>query len=983
MVGEVDQDNANLQLIVEFSSAFVALTARMVQVDCQTLEDHVENPSVMPDLVSPPYLTKFGWLPLPTKQLPLWKTLHDFYKYDYSPVVVGAIRRFTQHPINGLQGLSRYIELVLDQSQSQPGLLSHVWQPLKLTNLLTSYCINLQESDSDVARDLIPYTAALIPEAFRVFSVIETKLQIFVTKQISTLSLEFCKGMVGELGLLLRNIMYADDELAALHCPENCPSTDGLNKMDRSFLIEAAWKYRVLKKCIRHGRMEIRVQGVDSLQGELVDIFVKYIQAKPMGVQQPIVKYLAHLILEDKLVEYLVGVESHPQLIVRSSNIVGFLIVAHRYTEAESDVIWKTVASSQDTRTIDAILTMIEGVLNIADYHILLYLCKQLNDLPIRAFDGRMTTYCGNLLRYLRNSWGKQLLNKLDMLPYHLCIRLIRQASADVSLSSNRKQEIYQYASSELQNLLELGPSDADRSSIYQECIEDISTRSSFTTGSIAAVNALLQKSPRKDIETLTTTSDITSLMISELASVTRSQSTNIVNSDNYNDPFAVRLSLIEQIIKHIPDSITPDLGESLWKSMFAAPASSEQTRDTAWTTLQNAARCSRTSNSFLTQCIRTYLPQADPRCLTSAVLPFAEQFIEYEIRTSLHKDSTGDKEFNVPGSELLWHISLSAPQQVIGERAIQMLVSQYMGGPTVQRAAQDLVEETHVKMVERCIRQLIKAASRLRKLNDGTSSGEEDSMVIVASEGEVQKEKLYFGRSLSILTEIMKWTRSRTVQPCPSPKLLQRESKCLKGEKICIKYQAFNGGSSKGQQAIEVGDLETYGDLTDHLLKLTGFSKFSAIAGGQRLDAATCGEMSLREMKLDQKGLLLIRKCPDATCVQGSNPIKALRPLETEVMKHFQELYDLLGIDEQLGKDVSTSNIANGSGANTLIVRQVFDFLITFEPHKTIVDMVCGEDTSLASLFPPEVPYKGLYSVYALKTALSNQLQDVRYLPT
>lgn len=954
----------------------------MVQVDCQTLEDHVDNPSVMPDLISPPYLTKFGWLPLPNKQLPLWKILHDFYKYDSSPVVVAAIRRFTQHPINGLQGLSRYIELVLDQSQSQPGLLSHVWQPLKLTNLLTSYSLNLQESDSDIARDLVPYTAPVIPEAFRVFSVIATKLQTFVTKQISTLSLEFCKGMVGELGSLLRNIMYADDELAALHYPENCPSSEGLSKMDRSSLIEVAWKYRVLKKCIRQGRMEIRVQGVDSLQGELVDIFAKYIKENPMGVQQPIVKYLAHLILEDRLVDYLVGVESHPQLIVRSGNIVGFLIVSRRYTEAESDVIWKTVASSQDTRTIDAVLTMIEGVLHIADYPILLYLCKQLNDLSIGAFDGRMTAYCGTLLRFLRNSWGKQLSNKLDMLPYHLCIRLIRQASADVSLSSNRKQEIYQYASSELQNLLELGPSDADRDSIYRECIEDISTRSPFATGSIAAVNALLQKSPRKDIETLATTSNITSLMISELASVTRSQPTNVVNPDNYNDPFAVRLSLLEQIIKHIPDSITTDLGESLWKSMFAAPGSSEQTRDTAWTTLENAARSSRTSNNFLTQCIRTYLPQADPQCLTSAVLPFAEQVIEYEVRTSLYKDTTGDKEFNVLGSELLWHISLSAPQQAIGEKAIQMLVSQYMAGPTVRRAAQDVVQETHVKMVEQCIRQLIKAASRLRKLNDGTSSGEEDSMVIVASEGEVQKEKLYFVRSLSVLKEIMKWTRSRVILPSPSPKLLRRESNCLKGEKICIKYQPFNGGSNKGQQAIEVGDLETYRDLTDHLIKLTGFSKFSAIAGGQRLDPAICGKMSLRDMKLDQKGLLLIRKCPDATCIPGSNTRKAFRPLEIEVMKHFQELYDLLGIDEQLGKDVSTSNIANRHGVNTLIVRQVFDFLITFEPHKTIVGMVCSENTSLASLFPPEVPYKGLYSVYALKTALSNQLQDVRYHP-
>ena len=66
----------------------------------------------------------------------------------------------------------------------------------------------------------------------------------------------------------------------------------------------------------------------------------------------------------------------------------------------------------------------------------------------------------------------------------------------------------------------------------------------------------------------------------------------------------------------------------------------------------------------------------------------------------------------------------------------------------------------------------------------------------------------------------------------------------------------------------------------------------------------------------------------------------------------------------------------------NALILKQVFDFLVTFPPHEAIVDLVCSENASVTVLFPPEVPYKGLYSVYALKASLTRQLQDVRYLP-
>lgn len=55
-----------------------------------------------------------------------------------------------------------------------------------------------------------------------------------------------------------------------------------------------------------------------------------------------------------------------------------------------------------------------------------------------------------------------------------------------------------------------------------------------------------------------------------------------------------------------------------------------------------------------------------------------------------------------------------------------------------------------------------------------------------------------------------------------------------------------------------------------------------------------------------------------------------------------------------------------------------MFEFLGTFAPHKDITALVSDEATPTALSFPPDAPFKTLYSVYALKSYLSQQLQDV-----
>lgn len=59
-------------------------------------------------------------------------------------------------------------------------------------------------------------------------------------------------------------------------------------------------------------------------------------------------------------------------------------------------------------------------------------------------------------------------------------------------------------------------------------------------------------------------------------------------------------------------------------------------------------------------------------------------------------------------------------------------------------------------------------------------------------------------------------------------------------------------------------------------------------------------------------------------------------------------------------------------------MVFKVHDFLVAFPPHGSIMALVLSKDTTLDTLFPPSAPFKILYSVYALRTCLLQQTQNV-----
>ena len=911
------------QYLEDFLVAFAALAYRMAQIDNQTLHECAPDANVASDLVSYRYMNNLMAIIMPSGSN-LWKALYDFCHFNARPTITAIITRFTGRPGSGLTCLSQIIKGLLNRLQSTPSLTQRLWVPLTTINRIMHHYNLLWDTSNEIQKTPPPLLPHLPFEAYDLFQAVDMTLQTFVSKQVSALSLETCQTLVQQLSSLLLSIVVADQELIMHRLRERLGLSHEFDNGLGPAICELAWKFQLLKKCILEGRMEIRVQGVETMQQELVAVYNKYVQRNNACKDHPVAQYLSDFMLDNKLVEYFVGVESHPQLISRCGNIIGFLVITSRYSEAESDAIWKAVTTSPDSRIVDAILTMLMAFFHISPYDTLLYLTTKLVELPLQAYDGSMIFYGRALLENLMRTW-KDLRSdgRLDMPPYNLCIRLIRQSAAEKSIPFNRTRDIHMFALTELQSLLHLGPSDSDRRLIYEECVKDISCRTSYATGSFSAINALLAQNPEGDIKMLAEESDLTNLVIEDFAHIIKIENSVSSASRTFDESLTVRLELLQSIIIHIPDTITAEAGQRLWDVTLGGSALNDRARQTAWSILSKAIRSCRKKNSFIDRCIGDYLPKLDSRFITAGCLSFVQQVTHYESRLAHGRLDALEDQTSPLASELLWHISLVAPSGGIELDAIHMLVALCLDSPKPMNALPVALEAMQIGVVKRCIGQLKSAATKLKSFSDGTSSGEDEPMVVVASDEEINSSRMAFTRSLLILREFVQGVRSRprySPPPSKKPPLLP-DVRNIKGESFQIRYQSFSGGTNTGIHSIEIGDLETIDDLSQRLVALTGFSKFTAIAGGQKLDLANNSNTTLREMKFDQKGLLIVKKSQGANSLPDLAPTPELRPLELEILKNFSDLYHLLNTEEKLDKEVSLSFAVGCQGCSIDVV--------------------------------------------------------------
>ena len=934
-------------MLYRLLSGFAGLCARLVLADCSMLSQIGNNlHSVSLDLSQDfldclnVFLSEDGT----GKGVGFWRTLKESCDLNGWTIKSAMLERFLGQSQDGVSHLTCLTKLLMELSMTAPKAFERLEVPFALINTLIRAFLRMKQRSKST--DDLAIIVCIPGEGFKFFRMAEQLLERFLIKQLPLLSRDLSVFLLNTLSPTLYFLARSDPSLVISVADDISPIPTELSIEERAVALESAWRFKMLRLLIMKGRMELRIQGVGLLREDLVRLYKDYVNVRGgPRPQAPIAQYISDLLLESRLLDYLLGPDSHPQLISRAADIVGFLVVTNRYTNLQTDIIWDSLLTSEDPRVSSAILGVIQGFLHLSSYQIVLYLTEKLESTDVSRFDVDMILYGAQLLDKLRGAVLSQPSCIMDMPPYRLCLRLMREATLIATPLSVREREILAFATGQFSQLLQYGPNAADRRSIYVDCIDDLSRGSVSATGSIAAICRILEKDATEEIAWLTEKMNLSHLLIQDLDRIVAIPAIKDDQIEGSGDHFIIRLDLLHFIIVYKPESIRVPYGEQVWDCMLGIKAPSNRLREYAWCTLVNATKHCTSPNAFLDKCITTYLPKLDPDFLTPGSLMFANAVLDYGARAKLPGvNGTAGETHISQGVELLWHLSLVAPSNTIELMAIEKLVSYYLDTYTTQDQEDAQAKLSESGVVGRCIDQLKIAASTIRSQGTFTNS-------------QLDKARLSFCRSLAVLTIFVQGLHRRPGYV--SPKFVHCEP--IRGDLLQIKYQVFDGSKNTNIQSLEIGDLNDASELAHRLSAITGFPQTLVFAAGHRLDLLKCGKQSLRDMRLAQTGALLVKQAPEAPRnpnVDASLHPSCLGEIADEILKHFSTLYDFLDME-------------------TPLAAQVLQFLRMFPPPVEATKSVWAEGASTDTFSLSNNIYRTLYSIYVLKYSLNDAIRQ------
>ena len=893
-------------------SEFALIAIRFIEFDSEQIRQHgkLKEQGLELNLISLKYFKTLKAILNVENVPPLFDNLFAWYNCPVLEIPNAILARVTTSKGSSglLPNIANFWDQLLANASDQPGLTEISRLPQELYNVvlgLVKTAYRHGPTLSDVLVNVIMHLRAVCMR-------IDHRYLLMVEKQAPSLSIDLSRRLLDGVADAYADLVLLDRDAAwpVLRVAVGEVPDAELDQLPG--LVAYAYRFRMCLKCAKEGRMELRVQGVETIANNLLAAYKKFIEPNvaALAFELPIVRYLISFIRTSKIVDYVLGVDSHPQLISRLGHIIGFLAVTKSYEPEDVDKLWQSMTSSHDMRTVEAIVWMLQPIYGLMEERCLIRFCEKFSEVPLADFDEKMINFCRQVLSAAANKHAQRYTDEpLDTAPYQVILRLIRHGSASDEIPGQRKMLMRNFGYEQMGILLKMGPSTNDKQLMYAECMQDIAEKQPNALGSIYAIDAMLGQPPIRpeQLEYLVENFDFTNVIIAELAHTVSREMT----SATLEPEFIARLRLVEGIIQHLPETLTIELSESLWHTLLLAPNLTLVCRNYSWATLSKIVSEARAKNSYLDRCLSDYLSQLPVESYTEEFLKFLEKSVNYECRIDPPPPAAKDGVVVIPGVDRIWHVMLTAPSHTIEMGAIALIIKLFLDFSIMLRAAEPAIVATHIWLVNRCISGLSNAASQLKSYSDGTMSGEDEPMVIVASDTEIQTQELRFSRSLLLLKDFVQAVRSRpryrNIKPISSGP--NGQGGATNGDLICLSFQTFEDGKRGEVRKLQIGELETASNLAERLVGLTGWSKFDTVVGGGRLKLLEEGSKTLQDLRVGKTGMLLVRKAVDAVDVQNiavNREPQEASAIDQAILQHFQAFYEYLGFEERLSRDVS-----------------------------------------------------------------------------
>ncbi|QSZ30008.1 hypothetical protein DSL72_004526 [Monilinia vaccinii-corymbosi] len=936
----MQRTNRRSKSLTQFLYQYARLSGRFLAMDVKTLSFDTDQ---LPELASPRFLPTFSHLQKFDADLNhIGKNLQTYYNWRWEEDT-SEFQTYFEGGGASIFILTKYVEGQLKFVSSYPRIFDNLTEPSRLVEKFNTSAV-LARRHPLHTEDAIRKLAS----GYEYFNIMNFGLESIIEKNVTFLTPDAATTHLNSLALILFHSLWLNPQVGKDRIElqrKTCPGIEDSQQLAK--IISLEWKFSVLKKLITSAQMQLRVVGVTTMCQDLLALHSAHRSKEALPNGGVILLHFAKLILQHKLIDYIVGIGSHPEIINESSNIVGFLVVTKTYEDEQTDTIWQTVMTSQDPRVVEAILRMVKKVLNLYEYSSCLYICQKVSTLPIQAFTFAMRDFCENLFREIATKSGRR---ELDAPPYDICVRLIRESSITSDGCPNGYPDIQNFAANHLRELLVNGPCQEARRDIYLDCIKDISNKTSTAPGSICVINALLNQSLMPDLETLATKHGLTRLMVDELE-------LNISGNRSlaYDSPANLaRREILQQIISTEPDTINSELGKRLWNLLVGSRSNDTADRLAGWDILNDAFQEQGFGNRYLSICFQNYLPKLEPIYFLEGTLRFVRSGLyslldEKKRELADNKNVKLDLSFDFLAMEQLWRIIESAPQVLVYEKAIEDLVDVYVGS-FIQELPRIRARELHLSFITRCFDKLADAASKLKASGNDGIVGDDEDMVMMISDSQIQEQELLFTRSLATLQAFLAAYSSSVHFITPKLRsITTTSSNDVRGPTLKIMYQAFDENTSSIRE-LTIGAQDTAATLVARLQNETEFTSCRVFYCGKEFkhdEAELC--KSVEDLNLT--GLVLVKRRDDTDPpLPTSND-----PLQMEITKKFDQIWSYLGMQENLAE-------------------KIYSFLIQFPVYDRIMEDLGNSAVPYTEIFPLGQPFKALYSLYGLKQYISSQ---------
>ena len=796
----------------------------------------------------------------------------------------------------------------------------------------------------------------------------DTILKEATKKQLAWLTPNTAAPIMNKLGPLMQHLGVRIPRLGQAIILSSNVSLQEVDFSELHSIMTEAWRFKCLYQCMKVGRMPLRVWGAETMSQRLVAVYSDRIQDRRGGQDHTLVRYLVRFLRDNDIVSYLVSADSHPQIIHRSANLVGFLMVSGTYEDSDTDTIWRAVLDATESRIVAEVLPLLQGcfmTFHLAQFY---HLCRKLLDLPAEKLEDHFLRFAFTVL--------SQIHDKIHPYPYyddgppdpvvrHLCIRLMRLYNTPAKCITDeakviRTDVLHQLASFSQSNNstgrhLSLGREEI--SNLLEEIRFDLESQSETTSGSVLVVEQMLSLAAfsSEAVHDILIKSGLPDLLVNE----TKSLSLRIAHSSDVPHQvilmqFKSRIDCLITVLRLAPETLNFDLFDVVWQTLLVATDIESEVREYTWKCLTRIMKEAERPNTAVDFILGEFWQRLRPIDLTPAVLEFAQQSIAYESGFSIDHGGSEEEIATIPGLERVWNIMLDSSPNTVEMQATDFVIAQYLQNPLIKKQSRKCVNATHLHLIDRCVNIVLGAAARLRSFTEGgIQSNGDDGMVIIASEDEIRAEERRFDRALLFLRRFIEAIKSN---PGCSPITSHHfdplpEFESVQGDRVQLVFQVFDSrNQSQTPRRMFVGTENTGAELWAYCAKISGMSNVDIIHGGKRHkiqhQVSTLSDLNI------MSGTVLVKKAAETDEKSMERDLRVSSPVDEKIMLHFDDLYALLESDNRLAKEV-------------------FDFLSVSTVREKISEGMKNLDTAYSELLPSDHPYKLLFCTQALRSCV------------